>query len=166
MPVVKDETLEDLDEWIVQQETKGLWDQSLCQKMGKYDAALVHCVRHLCFCHLALLAQGGGNRNLRDEQGRNLLQIALEDACPQIPESLKGFTNADNELMELTLLLLCGLKLQLSKAEMKQAKQTCRCKGYSEVLAAIESVEKEVAANELAMAQMGNNGLSKLPATP
>ncbi len=144
LPVTRDETMDDLDEWIDQQKSKGLWDQNLCQRMGKFDAGLVLCARNMFFCHLVLLAQGGGNRDLRDERGRNLLQIALEDACPKIPDSLKGFINADGELMEMTLMLLCGLKLKLSKGEMKKAKQICRRKGYSEALAAIESVEREV----------------------
>ena len=87
---------------------------------------------------IALVAQSGGNINLWDDMGRNLLQIALDEAQPDPKISAEYF---QNHLMEMSLMLLCGLKLRLSDKEMEQAKQTCRRKGYARALEAIESVE-------------------------
>jgi hypothetical protein len=84
-----------------------------------------------------LLSQSGGNKNLRDDLGRNLLQIALEDAKPDAKMSIETLKD---QLAEMTLMLLCGLKLQLSETELDKAKQTCRLKGYSRALEAIEAV--------------------------
>ena len=45
-----------------------------------------------------------------------------------------------SDLAEMALMLICGLKLKLTDAEIEQAKAVCREKGYSEALDAIESV--------------------------
>ena len=97
--------------------------------------SVFECAKGLFFYHLALLIQCGAGVNARDEKGRNLLQIALEDA----------YRGGDvwrfhNDLAEMALMLLCGLKLKLSKEEIEQAKATCRENGYTEALDAITSV--------------------------
>ena len=131
---------EEVDDWIEEQKIKGVWDVSHCSKMTKFDMALVHCARHLWRYDIALIAQSGGNVNLRDDLGRNLLQIALDEAQPDPKIHVDFFL--DN-LMEMSLILLCGLKLQLTDKETEQAKQTCRSKGYARALEAIEEVTKK-----------------------
>ena len=137
LPVTKDEKMDEneLDEWIEKQVASGCWDKRLCGTMTKLDAALVHSALYLLFYDLARLAQSGGNINQRDERGRNILQIVLEEAHPYLNESISRFK--DN-LMEMTLMMLCGLKLKLSAAEVVYAKRTCKSKGYLEALEAIE----------------------------
>ncbi len=122
------------NEWIDEQKAKGQWDQGIEATMTKYDAALVHSALHLLFFHTAMLAREGGDIHLRDAMSRNLLQIVLEDAKPEYSDHFQ-----DN-LQEMALMLLCGLKLRLSAPELEQAKRTCAGKGYQETLAALESV--------------------------
>ena len=98
--------------------------------------SVFECAKGLFFYHLALLIQCGAGVNARDEKGRNLLQIALEDAS-RGGGDVRGFRN---DLAEMALMLLCGLKLKLSAEEIEQAKATCREKGYTEALDAITSV--------------------------
>ncbi len=129
---------EELGDWIEKQNMKEVWYRGHYGKMSKYDMALVHCARHLWLYDIALIAQSGGNINLRDKQERNLLQIALDEAQPRPKISVEIF---QDNLMEMSLMLLCSLKLQLSYKEMEQAKQTCRRKGYARALEAIKSVE-------------------------
>ena len=131
---------EELDDWIDGEIHEGVWNVSHCGKMTKFDMALVHCARHLWRYDIALIAQSGGNVNLRDDLGRNLLQIALDEAQPDPKIHVDFFL--DN-LMEMSLILLCGLKLQLTDKETEQAKQTCRSKGYARALEAIEEVTKK-----------------------
>ena len=88
------------------------------------------------FYYMALIVQSGGDVNVRDHWKRNLLQIVFEDA--EYPPNDIKYLQAD--MTEMSLLLLCGLKLKLSEAEIEQAKETCRKKGYSEALDAIISV--------------------------
>ena len=83
------------------------------------------------------MAQNGGDINLRDKRDRNLLQIALEDAHSNSPEVNELF---QENLLQMSLMMLCGLNLKLAGPELEQAKRTCSSKGYAEVLAAIESV--------------------------
>ena len=139
LPVPRNEKYdeEELDYWIEKRKEAGAWNTSHCEKLNKFDQALVNCARGLWFYKLALLAQNGGNINLKDELGRNLLQIALEDAQPASKENMASF---QDNLMEMTLMLLCGLKLQLNEAEFEQARKICRDKGYAGVLEAIELV--------------------------
>ena len=66
---------------------------------------------------------------------RNLLQITLDDA--ELTE--KDRKDFKEDLAEMALMLLCGLKLKLSKEEIEQAKATCWKKGYTEALDAITS---------------------------
>ena len=115
----------------------GEWDSSNCENMSIIDKAIIHSAHGLWLYHLVLLSQSGGNINLRDNLGRNLLQIALEDAQPN---AQMGVETLQNQLVEMTLMLLCGLKLHLSDEEMELAKQTCGRKGYAKVLEAIKSV--------------------------
>ena len=143
LPIPRDEKYgeDELDYWIEKRKEKGDWDTSHCENLNKFDKALVNCARGLWFYKLALLAQNGGNIDLRDGLGRNLLQIALDDAHPDKPDSKERMASFLDNLVEMTLMLLCGLKLQLSEDELERAKQTCRDKGYAGVLEAIESVE-------------------------
>ncbi|MBQ6470719.1 MAG: hypothetical protein IJJ33_01930 [Victivallales bacterium] len=129
---------EELSDWIEEQKMKEVRNVNHCGKMTELDLALVHCAGHLWLYDIALVAQSGGNINLWDDMGRNLLQIALDEAQPDPKISAEYF---QNHLMEMSLMLLCGLKLRLSDKEMEQAKQTCRRKGYARALEAIESVE-------------------------
>ena len=85
---------------------------------------------------MALIVQSGGNVNVRDLRGRNLLQLVLEEA--EIHDSTQKCFQEN--LAEMALMLLCGLKLKLSDAESEQAKETCRARGYQEALDAISSV--------------------------
>ena len=115
---------------------KGQWDDSLVVGLSDADAALIHCAKHIFFYQIALIAQNGGNADVRDPRGRNLLQIMLEDAGPT--ESNPKYFQVN--LAEMALMLLCGLKLKLSDAEIERAKEICRSKGYTEALDAISSV--------------------------
>ena len=143
LPIYRDEKYgeDELDYWIEKRKEKGDWDTSHCENLNKFDKALVNCARGLWIYKLALLAQNGGNIDIRDGLGRNLLQIALEDAHPDKPDSEKSMASFLDNFVEMTLMLLCGLKLQLNKVELEQAKQTCRNKGYADVLESIEAVE-------------------------
>ena len=139
LPVPKDERYEgDLNKWIEKLLEDGEWDSSNCENMSMIDKAIIHSARGLWFYKLVLLSQSGGNINLRDNLGRNLLQIALDEAQPNPKLGVDLF---QERLMEMSLMLLCGLKLHLSDEEMEQAKQTCRRKGYAKALEAIESVK-------------------------
>ena len=115
---------------------KDQWDDSLVAGLSDADAALIHCAKYLFFYQVALIAQNGGNIDVRDSRGRNLLQIVLEDAGP-IKSSPKYY---QKDWAEMALMLLCGLKLKLSDAEIERAKETCRVRGYTEALDAITSV--------------------------
>ena len=139
LPVSRNEKYaeDELDYWIEKRKEAGDWNTSHCEKLNKFDKALVNCARGLWFYKMALLAQNGGNINLKDDLGRNLLLIALEDAQPASKENIVSF---QDNLMEMTMMLLCGLKLQLNEAEFEQAKQICRDNGYAGVLEAIELV--------------------------
>ncbi len=125
---------EELSDWIAK---NGIRNVSHCGKMTKFDMALVHCAGHLWFYDIALIAQSGGNINLRDDLGRNILQIALDEAQPNPKISVDFF---QDRLMEMSLMLLSSLKLQLTDKETEQAKLTCRRKGYARALEAIEEV--------------------------
>ena len=132
-PLPEDELEKIKDYW----KEQGQWDDSLCSGLSNADAALmIHCAQNFAFSDMALVAQNGGNVNVRDPRGRNLLQIVLEDAGPT--ESSHKYFQKD--LAEMSLMLLCGLKLQLSEAEIERAKETCRAKNYTEALDAISSV--------------------------
>ncbi len=129
-----------MNKWIEKLLEDGEWDSSNCENMSMIDKAIIHSARGLWFYKLVLLSQSGGNINLRDNLGRNLLQIALDEAQPDPKIHVDFFL--DN-LMEMSLILLCGLKLQLTDKETEQAKQTCRSKGYARALEAIEEVTKK-----------------------
>ena len=126
----------ELDKWINEMKAEKHWDDSLCSGLSKLDSALINGAKFLYFYRVALIARNGGNIGVRDTHGQNLLQIVLEDAEP---EKLNP-QNYQNDLTEIILTLLCGLKLKLSKEEIEQAKATCRAKGYTEALEAIASV--------------------------
>ena len=125
----------ELDEWIEKRKANKEWNDSICDGLSNPDAALVYCAQHMDFYNMALIAQNGGDVSVRDMQGRNLLQIVLDSAKPTPTDRFH-----EQHLAEMLLMLLCGLKLKLSEAEIEQAKETCREKGYSEALDAIISV--------------------------
>ena len=129
-------TSDELDDWIEELKGKNLWDDSICIGSSKFDDALLNCAENMSFYYMAQIAQSGGNVNVRDAQGRNLLQIVLEEA--ELTEKNRKYFKMD--LAEMALMLLCGLKLKLSAVEIEQAKATCREKGYTEALDAIISV--------------------------
>ena len=136
LPVTGEERPEghELDEWIEKLKDEDRWDDSLVAGLSAADAALIHCAKYLFFYQMALIAQNGGNIDVRDSRGRNLLRIVLEDAGP-----LKA-KYYQKDLAEMALMLLCGLKLKLPDAEIERAKETCRVRGYAEALEAISSV--------------------------
>ena len=115
---------------------KNEWDDSLCAGLSKYDAALVNCAARPNFFRLARIARSGGNVQVKDTRGRNLLQVVLEEHFGIAPLDARS----QRELAELSLMLLCGLKLKLSEEEMELAKETCRANGFAEALEAISSV--------------------------
>ena len=131
-PLPKDELKNLIEDW----KAKDQWDGPLVAGLSDADATLIHCAKHLFFYQMALIAQNGGNVNVQDSRGRNLLKIVLEDAKPT-KSSPKYF---QKDLSEMALMLICGLKLKLPDAEIEQAKAVCRERGYSEALDAIESV--------------------------
>ena len=141
LPVPKGDTVDEnyIGDWIEEQKEKGLWDDGLVESMTQFDAALVHAARRLLFWRVALFVQSGANIDLRDKRGRNLLQVVLEDARPnsQTPKEIEYFKN---NITEMSLMMLCGLKLKLSDAEIEQAKRTCKTKGYTETIEAISSI--------------------------
>ena len=126
----------ELDKLINEMKVENRWDDSLCSGLSKLESALINCAKFLYFYHVALIARNGGNIGVRDSRGRNLLQIVIEDAEPE----KRNPKDYQNDLAEIILTLLCGLKLKLSKEEIEQAKATCREKGYTEALDAITSV--------------------------
>ena len=133
-------TPDEVDDWIKLQKEKDRWDDSVCLGLSKFDAALVNCAENMDFYYMALIAQSGGDVNLRDAKGRNLLQITFDEA--ELTERNRKYFKID--LAEMSLMLLCGLKLKLSAEEIEQAKATCREKGYTEALDAITSVVSSV----------------------
>jgi len=138
LPVPEGERLteDDLDWRIEEMKEKNEWDDSLCAGLSKYDAALVNSAARPDFFRLARIARSGGNVQVKDAKGRNLLQIVLEEYCDVAPSD----TRSQRELAELSLMLLCGLKLKLSETEIELAKETCRTRGFAEALEAISSV--------------------------
>ncbi|MBQ9338664.1 MAG: hypothetical protein IJS14_15355 [Lentisphaeria bacterium] len=125
-----------LDAWIEGQKEKDRWNDSVCLGLSKFDAALINCAKNMSFYYMALIAQSGGDVNVRDTKGRNLLQVTLDEN--ELTEKNQKYFKID--LAEMTLMLLCGLKLKLSKEEVEQAKATCQAKGCTEALDAITSV--------------------------
>ena len=123
-------------EWFETSELLDIWNEIIAERKSNFDVQLIADAKRMCFYHVALIATNGGNVNVRDALGRNLLQIVLEEA--ELTENKRKYFKMD--LAEMALMLLCGLKLKLSAAEIEQAKATCREKGYAEALDAIASV--------------------------
>ena len=138
LPVTKEEQPKggELNTRVEKLKAEGRWNSTHCAGLSELDSMLVNCARNVFFYYVALIAQNGGNIDVRDSLGRNLLQIMLEDAGPT-ESNPKYF---QENLAEMALMLLCGLKLKLSDAEIEQAKETCRSKGHTEALDAISSV--------------------------
>lgn len=136
VPVGEKLDVNKLDKWINEMKAENHWDDSLCSGLSKLDSALINGAKFLYFHLVALIARNGGNIGVRDTRGRNLLQIVIEEAEPE----KKSPKHYQDDLAEMVLMLLCGLKLKLSKEEVEQAKATCRKKGYTEALDAISSV--------------------------
>lgn len=122
-------TAEDLDQLIEEENIPEIYASCRAAGFSELDSALIYCADEFCFYHLALIAQNGGNVAVRDTRGRNLLQIALDN----------GSSASKHRIAEMSLMLLCGLKLKLTAAELELAKETCRAKGFDEALAAISS---------------------------
>ena len=137
LPVVAGKRLtpEELDDWIEGQKEKSRWDDSICTGQSKFDDALINCAKNMLFYYMALIAQSGGNVNVRDARGRNLLRIVLEEA--EFTERNRKYLKMN--LAEMALMLLCGLKLKLSDAEIEQAKELCRVRGFQESFDAISA---------------------------
>ena len=127
---------DELNTWIEKLKDEDRWDSTRCAGLSELDSMLVNCARNVFFYYMALIARHGGNIGVRDPLGRNLLQIMLEDA-----ENTKFAPETFQEILaEMALMLLCGLKLKLSDAEIERAKETCRVRGYTEALDVITSV--------------------------
>ena len=143
-PMVMEEELEgnNLDAWIEEQKQKGMWDCPGCENLSKLDAALVIAARNQFFYRVALLVKKGAKIGLRDALGRNLLQIILEETLPKLTPHEQEPKAFQMDLMEMSLMLLCGFGLTLSAVEMDKAKQTCKQKGYDNVRKAIEDVQR------------------------
>ena len=141
LPISRDNIFseKEVDIWIDEEKTQRIWDTQLVKGCSQYDAALIHCSKYMYFDDLVRFAQSGGDINTRDAHGRNLLQIVLEDAVQESNEDIKEF---HDNIADLSLMLICGLKLKLSQTEFEQAKSTCKLKGYIDALEAIESVRK------------------------
>ena len=129
-------TPDELDDWIKEEREKKQWDDSICLGSSNFNDALLNCAGNMNFYYMALIAQSGGDVNVRDARGRSLLQITLDEA--ELTERNKSYFQI--HLAEMALMLLCGLKLKLSAEEIEWTKATCREKGYTEALDAITSV--------------------------